>query len=1064
MKAAGLLLAVVAAFAAAPAWGQVVEAPVVVSSPASGDTYRPGETIVVQVRPGSNPVTSFLSADRPRITLVVGTSNKSLNGTLKNIPSFVSQAFYDYDTRSNIRVTRGGISGVNVLEFSYTVGSADRDTDGVSIAANSLAGGSIGAQTRGFEGGFSYNPNLNKSHAAMSAQSGHKVGPEPPSFSGVSSPSLLLYTCGPFDSCGSASHRLPTIANAGRAYNVTYSVTPALPAGLSVNSSTAVLSGSHNGRSSRRNYTLRATDGYRQTADLTFSLEVRDGAGVESITVTSNPGSDRTYGKNGDFGTNDTITVRVDFNRPIGTIIRSYVCLNIRIGRNTRQACNPTGASRQDKLHFSYAVVESDWDGDGISFPANPLGAGKSGDLRFYRVGIGGGDNRIDRSFGAVPDDPNHKVRGRQTTPSFGSTASPSFSWVKDNAVSQVLPAATGGDGGLTYSIKEGLPDGLVFAAATRTLSGTPTAVQGAANYTLVATDGDGDKVELRFSIEIREIVLSISSPSVAEGAAGETAALPFTVTLNRAPGRQVTVDWAADADPGTAASGADYTAFSGGALTFAAADTSKTVEVTVTGDALDEPDETIRIALSNPSGAVLGSAATGVGTITDDDPTPTLTLSLSDPDAARPDTIRESGAGSATTVTASLSGGTSGEAITVTVSAASTYAALAADGGFSLSTARMLTIAAGQTASAGEVTITATDDAIDSADKTATVSGAVAGGHGLVAARRGPDPDHRRRGLAAELGARPRSGVDLGERRRGDGDRDPEPPLGRRGDDHGVGDGFHGRGGRRLQPEHGERADRRRGTDDEYGRGDGDRGGQPDVFAGQAGDGEGFGVGDARGRGPAGRDPDAARRRRPARGLAGPVVVVGLGERRRGDGDGEPERRDLGRGGHGHGFRGGGVGRGSRRLQPERRHDADHCRERHGEHRDGDDHRRGQRRGFAGQAGDGLRHGGGRRRDRGPGEHDPDPGGRRSPADGDAGARARVDRGSGRGVHGHRDALGRVERRGDDHGVGGGGGERGRRRFRSGCGGGADHRRGGNGEHRDGHGHREPRRHGFPR
>ena len=734
--AAGLAaVAALAALAAAPARGQVVEAPVVVSSPASGDTYRPGERIVVQVRPGSNPVTSFLSAENPRITLQVGSSNKTLNGTLKNIPSFVSQRFYDYDTRSYRTATRGGVSGVNVLEFSYRVGSADRDADGVSIAADSLAGGSIGAQTQGFQGGFSYNPNLNKSHAAMSAQSGHKVGPEPPSFSGVSSPSLLLYTCGPFDNCGSASHRLPTIVNAAAAYNVRYSVTPALPSGLSVNSSTAVLSGSHSGWTTRRNYTLRATDGYNQTADLTFSLEVRDGAGVESIAVTSNPGSDRTYGKNGDFGTNDTITVRVDFNRNLGTIIRRYVCLNIRIGSNTRRACNPTGAARQDKLHFSYAVVESDWDGDGISFPANPMGAGKGGDLRFHSVGIGGGDNRVDRSFGAVPDDPNHKVRGRQTTPGFGSTASPSFSWVKDNAVSQALPAATGGDGGLTYSIEEGLPDGLVFAAATRTLSGTPTAVQGRTNYTLVATDGDGDKTELRFSIEIREIVLSISSPSVSEGAAGETAALPFAVTLNRAPGRQVTVDWAAAADPGTAASGADYTAFSGGTLTFSAADTSKTVEVTVTGDARDEPDETVRIALSNPSGAVVGSAATGVGTITDDDPTPTLTLALSDPDAGRPDTIRESGAGNATTVTASLGGGTSGEAITVTVSAASTYAALAADGGFALSAGRTLTIAAGQAASAGAVTIAATDDIIDSADKTATVSGAVAGGHGLVAA-----------------------------------------------------------------------------------------------------------------------------------------------------------------------------------------------------------------------------------------------------------------------------------------------------------------------------------------
>ena len=243
------------------------------------------------------------------------------------------------------------------------------------------------------------------------------------------------------------------------------------------------------------------------------------------------------------------------------------------------------------------------------------------------------------------------------------------------------------------------------------------------AHHALAATDGD--------------IVFSISSPSVAEGGSGETAALPFAVTLNRAPGRQVTVDWAAAADPGTAASGADYTAFSGGTLTFSAADTSKTVEVTVTGDALDEPDETIRIALSNPSGAVLGSAATGVGTITDDDSTPTLVLMLSDPLAGRPNTIRESGAGNATTVTARiLRGHRSGEAITVTVSAASAYAGR--DDiyiGFSLSAARTLTIAAGQVASAGVVTITATDDAIKSATNRVRVSGTVAGGYGLVAA-----------------------------------------------------------------------------------------------------------------------------------------------------------------------------------------------------------------------------------------------------------------------------------------------------------------------------------------
>ena len=701
-----------------------LDQPRIVSRPASGDTYYPGETITVYVPWGRTLTRQSISVNSVgtvQLVLTVGGAQRTLTGIWEDRSARYGPAFT-----------------IRRLYFDYVVQAGDRDTNGVALAQDALSSpGNAESGVRGTAGSSFRQFELEKALHGFGDQSGHKVDTPAPSFAGVSSPSLILYSCGAFDDCGSASHRLPTLSNAAAAHNVTYSVAPErpLPSGLVLNSSTATITGSHSGASARQSYTLRATDGFNRTADLTFYLEVRDDVGIESITFTSNPGSDKTYGKNGDFGTNDTITARVDFSRNIGSIIRSNVCLNIRIGSNTRRVCNPTGATRQDKLDFSYAVVESDWDGDGISFPANPMGAGKSGYLRFYRAGIGGGDNRIDRSFGAVLDDPNHKVRGRQTTPSFGSTASPSFSWVKDNAVSQVLPAATGGDGGLTYGIEEGLPDGLVFTAATRTLSGTPTAVQGATNYTLVATDGDGDKAELRFSVEIEEIAVSISSPSVAEGAAGETAALPFAVTLNRAPGRQVTVDWAAAADPGTAASGADYTAFSGGALTFSAAETSKTVEVTVTGDALDEPDETIRIALSNPSGAVVGSAATGVGTITDDDPTPTLTLALSDPDAGRPDTIRESGAGNATTVTASLGGGTSGEAITVTVSAASTYAALAADGGFTLSAARTLTIAAGAAASAGVVTIAATDDTIDSRDKTATVSGAVAGGHGLVAA-----------------------------------------------------------------------------------------------------------------------------------------------------------------------------------------------------------------------------------------------------------------------------------------------------------------------------------------
>ena len=695
--------------------------PRIITSPASGDTYLPGETITVYVPWGrtlSGTCIQIHTVGTVELEMTVGGVTRTLTGRYQN------------------RRNRYG-SGFDGtwLYFDYVVQKGDRDTDGVSLGEDALSSpGTTGSSIRGVACGdfvgrsFELSTDLH----GFANQSGHKVDTPAPTFSGVLAPAVVFYAG------ASVNYRLPALANAADAHNVTYSVTSAqsLPTGYTLDAPTATIAGSYASALARENYTLRATDSFGRTADLIFTLEVSDGAGIESIAITSNPGADKTYGKVAPFGTNDTITVRVDLTHRL-TLVQSSVCLNIRIGSNNRRVCNPSystsDSSRWDKLDFSYAVQAGDWDGDGISFPNNPMGAGKIGGLRFRLLG-GGGDNRVTLNFGPTPADPNHKVRGQQTVPSFGSTATPSYSWVKGNAVSQALPsvpAATDGDGGVTYTIEESLPAGLSFAASTRTISGTPTAAQGVTNYTLAATDADGDKGTLRFSLEIEDIAVSISSPSVAEGATGATATLEYAVTLNRAPGRQVTVAYAAAANPGTATSGTDYTAITGGTLTFAASETSQTFEVTVTGDALDEPDETVRVALSNPSGAILGSASTGVGTITDDDPTPTLALALSDPDPGNPDTINESGTGNATTVTASLSGGTSGEEITVTVTATG---GTAAAGDFSLSSDKTLTIAAGATTSSGTVTVTAVDDATDEPAETATVGGTVAGGHGLVA------------------------------------------------------------------------------------------------------------------------------------------------------------------------------------------------------------------------------------------------------------------------------------------------------------------------------------------
>ena len=231
------------------------------------------------------------------------------------------------------------------------------------------------------------------------------------------------------------------------------------------------------------------------------------------------------------------------------------------------------------------------------------------------------------------------------------------------------------------------------------TLSGPTNATLATATGTGTITDDDDPPT------------VSVDSPNVVEGAAGATPTLRFTVSLSAESGRQVTVGYA-DAGTGTAASGTDYTALAAGTLTFAAGTTTRTIDVTVAGDATDEPNETVDIALSAPVNATLASgAATGTGTIVDDDGAPVLTIDS-------PSVTEGTGSTATLRFTVTLSAA-SGQPVTVAYRDAGTGSATSGTDYTALAPGT-LTFAPGTTTQTIDVSVTG--DVLDEVDETVGV------------------------------------------------------------------------------------------------------------------------------------------------------------------------------------------------------------------------------------------------------------------------------------------------------------------------------------------------------
>src|SRR5207248_6739129 len=229
----------------------------------------------------------------------------------------------------------------------------------------------------------------------------------------------------------------------------------------------------------------------------------------------------------------------------------------------------------------------------------------------------------------------------------------------------------------------------------TLTLSNLSGAAFGPGGATLAATGTIDD--------DDQPVVSVTAPPPVTEGNSGTTPAR-FLVKLSSASADPVTVHYATS--NGTATGGSDYTAIAGTA-TVPAGQTAVAVNVNVTGDTVNEDDETFALTLSGPVGATLGTASATATIGTDDG----ATLSIGDASVVEGDS------------------GTTAATFTVTLAPATTVGVsvnwvtenrTATAGSDYHAASGTLTFAPGETTKA--VTVTVNGDTANEADETFAV------------------------------------------------------------------------------------------------------------------------------------------------------------------------------------------------------------------------------------------------------------------------------------------------------------------------------------------------------
>ncbi len=287
---------------------------------------------------------------------------------------------------------------------------------------------------------------------------------------------------------------------------LTYSLNPSPPLlpGLTVDTSTRTLSGTPTAITTIVDYTWTVTDAVGNQESTIIGIGIRAATGVPNPpTLTSVvPGS-----------VPEQLVVTLSWSGPCALLgPRAGYTVEYRKSTSSwRRAFDVTPGSPNNATNGAFDIYQELGAGPVtetfiINSTATGLAhAGQTGaalDPEPYEVratvysGIGGCDSvsLYSNSLSATPI---------SAVPALDGTIADQV-YIEQSAITDlVLPAGTGGNSPLTYSLTPALPQGLSVNLATRTLSGTPTVAQAATTYTWKVEDGDGDTDEEEFTITV---------------------------------------------------------------------------------------------------------------------------------------------------------------------------------------------------------------------------------------------------------------------------------------------------------------------------------------------------------------------------------------------------------------------------------------------------------------------------------------------------------------------------------------------------------------------------------